>query len=846
MSAKEKSTFSHFFKEDAFTRELIKDAPDKPLSDEAGIIKKTVIPEIDIAKEISEDESTAYWQKLRAFFRNGNNAKGLPDDMSPVILSPLYTKAMVGSDFPVWVADESFSGNAGFCLSLKEILIRGLREIGSEEETPILNEHIELILHKANTQLQDKKPQNFQAAISNILKELEKELAVTGDEADSFKNNLKKLSQALPDNGALVPYSNNTSFQMLEAAMVSTLGQPREKLKQEFARITSQLNDLLRVEEDNNPSKKSPEKAKDSFDFANSMVNFDEISSMSPHGGSESIGKDRIKRIVASVKVLAESETLLSQQGFVFVDELLFKNKNIDWSHLFANNKVESYKKGTGCDTVGGEFKQCIAKWTKLFVAKRIADLEISNNYQADIHDDYFEHFMWENLSGDELDSCPHFVLIADDVQLFDTEFGKLSSLFSNNIPVKIVAVSKDHYGGAKDAVGLHTQTELGALMLSHKNIFVAQSTSITPIDLFNGFKDGLNAFAPAFYNILNVDEATFRNPYLWTSTTVESRDFPGFTFNGILGTPWGSRFDIKNNPQPEKQWSVHELPVIDSNGDKVDMVFPFTFADQASLNPDYHNHFIQVSPSYWNDNLIPLTDYMDNSVEENIGNVPFIWLIDREYKLHKVAVSWHLVIAAQERLDFWRFLQENSGINNYHVTKAVEDANLVAREQHDKETAQLREEHEAEILKIREEEAGKVMENLTSVLLNLDTTNLVTASPGIASPSPTTDTGLDTAEPVPQETPVAEQEEESTLSNDPYIDTAMCTSCNECTNLNGQMFKYNGDKMAYIADPKAGTFSDLVEAAEKCPVKIIHPGSPLNPDEPDLDDLVERAAKFN
>ena len=135
-------------------------------------------------------------------------------------------------------------------------------------------------------------------------------------------------------------------------------------------------------------------------------------------------------------------------------------------------------------------------------------------------------------------------------------------------------------------------------------------------------------------------------------------------------------------------------------------------------------------------------------------------------------------------------------------------------------------------------------MENLTSVLLNLDTTNLITA--GTESPSPTPDTSIEPTEPVPEEEPVAEEEEESTLSNDPYIDTAMCTSCNECTNLNGQMFKYNGDKMAYIADAKAGTFKDLVEAAEKCPVKIIHPGSPLNPDEPDLDDLVERAAKFN
>ncbi len=59
-------------------------------------------------------------------------------------------------------------------------------------------------------------------------------------------------------------------------------------------------------------------------------------------------------------------------------------------------------------------------------------------------------------------------------------------------------------------------------------------------------------------------------------------------------------------------------------------------------------------------------------------------------------------------------------------------------------------------------------------------------------------------------------------------------------------MFKYNADKMAYIADASAGTFKELVEAAELCPVGIIHPGSPLNPNEPDLDNLVKRAEKFN
>lgn len=77
------------------------------------------------------------------------------------------------------------------------------------------------------------------------------------------------------------------------------------------------------------------------------------------------------------------------------------------------------------------------------------------------------------------------------------------------------------------------------------------------------------------------------------------------------------------------------------------------------------------------------------------------------------------------------------------------------------------------------------------------------------------------------------------------YIESARCTTCNECTNLNGKLFAYNADKQAYIKDVKAGTFAQLVTAAERCPVAIIHPGTPLNPREKDLAKWVERAKRF-
>jgi ferredoxin len=82
-------------------------------------------------------------------------------------------------------------------------------------------------------------------------------------------------------------------------------------------------------------------------------------------------------------------------------------------------------------------------------------------------------------------------------------------------------------------------------------------------------------------------------------------------------------------------------------------------------------------------------------------------------------------------------------------------------------------------------------------------------------------------------------------LAIDPYIDSARCTSCNECTNLNGRMFGYNDAKQATVRDPNAGTFQQLVIAAERCPVGIIHPGTPRNPKEKDLAKWLKRAEPF-
>ena len=79
--------------------------------------------------------------------------------------------------------------------------------------------------------------------------------------------------------------------------------------------------------------------------------------------------------------------------------------------------------------------------------------------------------------------------------------------------------------------------------------------------------------------------------------------------------------------------------------------------------------------------------------------------------------------------------------------------------------------------------------------------------------------------------------------SGDAYIETSRCSSCDECVKRNPRMFAYNADRRAVLHNLRAGTYRDLIEAAEHCAMAVIHLGEPWDTDERGLDELRERAA---
>ena len=203
---------------------------------------------------------------------------------------------------------------------------------------------------------------------------------------------------------------------------------------------------------------------------------------------------------------------------------------------------------------------------------------------------------------------------------------------------------------------------------------------------------------------------------------------------------------------------------------------------------------------------MIPLGEYLQNGEAQNAGKVPYILMVDENDILHRVVVSKAITKAAKRYGKSWRSLQELGGIDNSHALRLLDGEKRIWEEQKQKEIDELRSQLEgAGAAEVAEAPVGTEAEAEAE----------------------------------------AEEAVEAISPDVPYIETVRCSTCNECTDRNNKMFKYNENKQAYIADLEAGTYRQMVEAAEVCKLAIIHPGKPWNPDERNLEELMKRAEPF-
>lgn len=811
-----------------------------------------VIPKLPDVKPSGDEEMSAFWRKMRSFYREGQGGGILGSDKQPVLypalLSPYRDMRRVRFDYPVWIADES-NAEGDVVISLTRLLEKAVVTFApAPQDAKILKDNmarLEMIVREN----MDVTVCAFSSLMDAALQKLESHLKIKGAEAKNFSDDIQKLKNNLPTSGYLIAFSHETPFRLMAAAIRSNCIRSKRHVKDDAEALRSKLEELIRVESQKGPGAKAPDKLKGEYGYGASFIDFNKFSSVIPDAATEMMPAERLARIEKAAEILRGVDGYFNYDCVAVVEQGFNGMKTEDWAKLFSHANIQISDKRILCSEAQNAFETHMASMAELLGALRIARLECEDHYQADIHDAYFAGFDWRSFSEEEMALCPPVIMITPVNELVHHDLTEFSRMLASHKPIKTMVIKSDaqviHTAQSNAQPHFSFSQELGAMAVSHRNAYVFQSTAIHPDHLFNGFSQGISGSSPALFYILSPKESTHTNPYVWSGAALESRVFPEFTYDQKQGVQWGSRFNVEKNPQAGQDWPLYELEIAETQAQKSLMSIPFTFADFAAQDIHFTEHFLNIPPEYWTDDLVPFSEYLKMSPTEAYSKIPYVWMVDKDNVLHKAAVTHYLALVAQERLDFWHFIQEFGGINSYHVERAIEKVKQDMLEEKKKEIAAIEEKHAREIEEVRASTAREAMEKLSGILLDLDTLpSLATRSAEKSVPSETAATVA--PEKIQEPEVKKEAEEEAVVSSEPWLESFRCTSCNECINVNPNMFKYNSTKQAFIADAKSGTYAQLVKAAEKCPAKCIHPGMPLNSAEAGLEELIKRAASFN
>ncbi len=523
-----------------------------------------------------------------------------------------------------------------------------------------------------------------------------------------------------------------------------------------------------------------------------------------------------------------------------------------------------------------GIFEGLMRKMSDAFASVRKAEIEIADSFDAAKHGKFFEAFDWRQFSDDEFRLCPPMLAVGGDGAMLDIGFQNVSRLLASGKPIRVVVLDTQVYsntGGQACTSGFHGQIsdmaaygaashgkeeqrkEMALIAMAHRNSYVLQTSQALPAHLIGGVLRGLNSRRPALFNIYTPCQAEHGLPDSGSAhaakLALESRAYPYLVYDPDAGETLAERLNLDGNPDLEETWPTYELTYVEEDGSEKTMSLPLTVADWAATEPRFGRHFKPIARAKWSDAMVPFHELVAMAPADRQGKIPYIMVVDGKRKLSRLVVSEEIVSLAEDRLAFWGELLELAGVKvsetaRYKVAGPLE-------EEYERKLADLKAQYEAQIADLKERFPALIARRIAEGLMKGDGGDLgIPAAATMAAPARAVAAQAAPAAPVsaaasvaaPASAPVAAAEVAGAM--EPYIDSALCTTCNECTNLNPKMFAYNADKQAYIKDAKAGTFKQLVMAAERCSARIIHPGAPLNSKEPDLAKWMKRAEPFN
>lgn len=709
--------------------------------------------------------------------------------LRPALFAGYRELTQLRYDFPMLLVDGRSDGQ--FAQSLSAVIDSALAGVARGSDGERIRKHVLRLEQEMRTLATGSAVNTFSA----LWDKAAGRLAKTGDK--SLEDSLRRTRAAIKVDGAVVDCDAALPARLLQHAWAAGQRRKAEGFRKELDRLVLKLSDILKADYQRSDAGRSAKHLQAAVGTGfGEAFDFDAMSSMLakalPKDAFPESRRKRIRELIAALNAqqfIPSSAASAGKTGAAKPYPFLFDS----------------------CASALAAFRERSPKLIALAKAISVAGLEIDGQYSEARHDALFEQFGANGLDPQDLAQFPDYLVCLNAEKMQAAEHAHLMEILSSGLPIKVLLqiddiLEESPHGEGQLSAGMRCR-QIASMAIGLNEVYVLQSSSSNLLRLRERLLQGLSYRGPALFSVFSGASAVASGlpPYLMAAAAMESRAFPAFTYDPSAGPNWASRFYLEANSQLDLDWPVQAFAYEDEQHQRVSQDLAFTLVDFVAGDHRYAKHLARVPRSKWNGSMIAVDEALTRERKGLPDKVPSLLMVDADNVLQKVIVDERLIREARRCREMWHSLQELGGVHNSHAEK------LLAREK-----------------KAWEERMQQAAEAQAATALAPAT--VVTAPLAVATPAATG-------------TSVEQEPERS--PDEAYIETARCSTCNECTTLNNKMFAYDGNQQAYIADVNAGSYAQLVEAAESCQVSIIHPGKPRNPKEPGLEELLKRAEPF-
>ncbi|MFN8178548.1 MAG: hypothetical protein U0167_11475 [bacterium] len=727
-------------------------------------------------------------QEKAAFYVAGRRGDaGLPATsglgLRPALMARVRRLSELRHDFPLILADVA---EPEACVVPLSGLFDGILE------NVAVGDDAERIRHhglRLEREIRERSGRGAGRRLSELWQAAERELADSGDA--SLDDSLARLRGARKIDGLVLACEADSPQRFFEHVWERVQQQRVAELRARIDRLAFGLAAILQAEEANSAAGLSRDRLRASVGTAFAEeLDFGALARVltesRPSFSLSDARRERVRRLLS----------VLESQRFCAKRDV--RGRPTAGAYEFVHH---------GCAAAIDAYRERFSGMVEVAKAMVMAELEVDGRYRETVHDALFEAWDVTGVDAAELAAFPDYLVCVDAATLSAPDSVKLLEALSAGLPLKVLVVTHDLaersvVQNGRPSSGLPAK-QLASAALAEGSAYVLQATASHLHARRAAILRGLSVRGPALFAVYSGASEELPG-YLASAAALESRAFPAFTYDPTAGTNWAARFSLDGNPQCERDWPVRTLTYEDESVQRVSVDVAFTIVDFLACDPRTSEHLALASEEAAGA-MVPVAERVAAGDEGVPDRLPYVLMVDNKDQLRRVLVDGRLIRLARRGLERWRSLQELGGVHNSHAERLL----AVERTAWEEERARL------------DADARK------SDVAVAATPATVPAAAAPAAPAPSAE-----APPAP----------DPDLAR---VETPRCSTCNECIQINDRMFKYNENKQAYLADPDAGTYAQLVQAAESCQVAIIHPGKPRNPAEPGLDELIQRAEKF-